>query len=152
MPCGQPKLSSIPSAPCVLGAANDVVPRFGSRFHHQRHEHGMMRVIALDFGDLAKIVLQGAVGDQLDVVQAGDLASVVVDRPVARADVDDRLAAEGFPNHPAPSGIEGPPHLIRRIGRRRRSQPERIRCLHPAEFDRQISHAEYSIDSLPTSR
>src|SRR5262249_19127904 len=83
---------------------------------------------------------EGAVGDEFDVVQAEELAAVVVDAAVARGDVDDRLVADGLPDGAAPAGVERPADLVLGVGRRGAGQPGRVRRPHAAEFDVQTGH------------
>ena len=111
----------------VFGSLHDLVPGFALRFHHQRRDHGVLRIALLHLGDLAQIHFERTVGDQLDVVQAHHALAVPIDRRIARTDVDDRLA-ERLPDRAAPAGVEGAHHLIAAIGGRSGSQPERIRA------------------------
>ena len=121
--------------PGVLRALGDLVPRLAVRFDHERDEQGVVRIGLLDAGDLAEVVVEGAVGDEFDVVQAEQLSAVVVDAAVAGGDVDDRLEAERLPDGPAPAGVERPADLVFGIGRRGRREPERVGRLDAAEFD-----------------
>src|SRR3982074_2263133 len=98
----------------------------------------MVRVVALDLGDLLEVLGDRPVADQLDVVEPHHAVLAEVDRPVAREDVDDRLA-DGFPDRAPPALIEGFRDLTVRIGRRTRSQPEWIRRLDPREVGSEIS-------------
>src|SRR5205085_11807630 len=97
--------------------------------------------------DLVEVVVEGAVGDEFDVVQAEELSAVVVDAAVAGGDVDDRLEAEGLPDGAAPAGVEGPADLVLGVGRRGAGQPERVRRLDAAELDTQIGHDSLQTDS-----
>ena len=125
MPCGQPKFSSRPSAPASSARLHDVVPGLALRFHHQRGDHGVLRIALLDLGDLAQVDFERPVGDELDVVEAHHALAVPIDGGVARGDVDDGLA-EGLPDGAAPAGVEGAHHLIAAIGGRTGGQPEGI--------------------------
>ena len=141
MPCGQPKLSSMPSAPvsCVCLVISCQASR--CRFHHQRDEERPVGISLLDPGDFSEIHFQRAIGDQLDIIEAHHLSPVVIDRAIARRDVDDRLARDRLPDRAAPAGVERAADLVFGIGRRGGGQPERIRRLDAAEFDRQVGHA-----------
>src|SRR6516165_9380280 len=101
-----------------------------------------MRIRLLDVGNLAEVVVEGAVGDEFDVVQAEELSAVVVDAAVAGRDVDDRFEAERLPDGPAPAGVERPADLVLGVGRRGAGLPERVRRLYAAELDTQIRHGE----------
>ena len=50
----------------------------------------------------------------------------VVDRGIARGDVDDRIA-DRFPDHAAPAGLERAMRLVSGVGRRTGGDPKRIR-------------------------
>ena len=115
--------------PGVLRPLRDLVPGLAVRFDHERDEQGMVRIRLLDAGDLAQVVVERAVGDEFDVVEAEQLSAVVVDAAVARGDVDDRLEAERLPDGAAPAGVERPADLVLGVGRRRRREPERVRAL-----------------------
>src|SRR3546814_5621998 len=74
--------------------------------HHERNHHGAVRPVALHLRDLAQVHLERAVGDQLDVVEAGHAGAVVAHGAVARGDVHDRrILAEGLPHDAAPAQI-----------------------------------------------
>src|SRR5581483_5658323 len=63
----------------------------------------------------------------------------------ARRHVDDRLLAERLPDGAAPAGGERALHLVARVRRRRRREPERIRTADPGEIDREIGHQRTSL-------
>src|SRR5262245_39914303 len=119
--------------PGALRPLGDVLPRLALRLDHERDEQGVLGVRLLDTGDFPEVDLQGAVGDEFNVVQADDLAAVVVDAAVARGDVDDRLVGDSLPNSAAPTGVEGTADLVLGVGRRRGGEPERVRGLDAAE-------------------
>ena len=103
MPCGQPKLSSMPSAPVSSTTRQDRLPGLLLAGHHQRDDQRAVRPVALDLLDLAQIHLQVAVGDQLDIVEAEQPPVGAPDRAVARAvDVDDRRASSPSVFHTTP--------------------------------------------------
>ena len=140
MPCGQPKLSSMPSAPasCVFLVISCHASRL--RLDHERHEQGPIGKCLLDPRDFFQVDVERPVGDQFNIIKSHHLAAVIIDGPVTRRDVDDRLAGERLPDGPAPSGLEGATDLVFGVGRRPGRQPERIGRLDPAEFDRQVGH------------
>ena len=70
-----------PVASGVLCAFDDLVPGFAIGLDHERGEEGVIGEVAFDVGDLAQVDLEGAVGDELDVVQSDDLSSVVNTAP-----------------------------------------------------------------------
>ena len=143
MPCGQPKFSSTPSH--SVSSTRPRIARQDVFFarHHQRDHEGAIGPGALDLLDLAQVDLEIAVGDQLDVVDRDQPAVGPVDRAVARAgDVDDRRArlAERLPHHAAPAGAEGALDIDLAVGRRRRSEPERVGRLDADEIGAEIDH------------
>src|SRR6185437_16699739 len=90
---------------------------------HQRYDHGAVGKKPDTFGDLAEILLERPVADELDVVEAHDAAALIADGRVTRRDVL-HLGAEGLPYHTAPTGFEGPEDVDLFIGRRRAGQPK----------------------------
>src|ERR1043165_7043936 len=125
MPCGQPKFSSMPSAP-VSSVRFDVVPCLALRLHHQRRDDRVPRIIPLDLGDLLQVVGDRAIADQLDVVEAHHPVLAEVHRAVAREDVDDGLA-DRLPDGAAPAGVERLGDLAVGVRRRAGREPKRIR-------------------------
>src|SRR5262245_24187162 len=99
-----------------------------------------MRVGFLDGRDLAQVVVECAVRDQLDVIEAEQFPAIIVDAAVAGGDVDDRLEAERFPYGAAPAGVESATDLILGIRRRSAGQPKRVGGLDAAEFDGKVWH------------
>ena len=83
MPCGQPKLSSRPSAPASSARCNNVVPGLALALDHERSDDHVARIAPLDFGHLLQVDLDGAVGDELDVIEAHHAAAIPVDGGVA---------------------------------------------------------------------
>ena len=132
MPCGQPKFSSIPSAPAIGGALHEIVPVL-ARVDHERGDDGVIRPTLFHFRDLAEVGLGRAVADQLDVVQADHAHVAVVDRGVARGDIEDRVA-DRFPDDAAPAGFEGAMGLVSGVAGRPGGDPERVRGLIPARL------------------
>ena len=127
----------------VFGALDDVVPDLAFGIHHQGRDHGVMRVAFLDFGDLAKIGIDGAVADQFDVVEAHHALAVPIHRGVARRHVDDGFA-DGLPDGAAPAGVKGAHDLLAAIGGRTGSQPEGIGAAYAGEIGGQVSHGSPS--------
>jgi hypothetical protein len=86
-----------------------------------------VRPVALHLLDFPKVGLQRPVGDELDIVETDDPVVVVVERAVARGDVDDgRIFPQRFPHHPAPTGLERSHDVIFLVRGRRGGKPERI--------------------------
>ena len=133
----------------VLHHRQDALPGLLFAGHHQRHREGAVGPVALDLTDLAQIVGQHAVGDELDVVEADQVACRPQQRAVARAaHIDDRrILAERLPHYTAPPGLVGTVHVVRLVGGRRRRQPERIRRADSNEATGQISHVAPSFVS-----
>ena len=109
------------------------MPGFALGFDHERGDYQIFRVALFYFGDFAEIYFDGAVADQLDVVEAHHADAVVVDGAVTRAGVLDRLA-DGFPDGAAPAGVERAHHLAGGVGGRAGGEPEGIGGFDAAEF------------------
>ena len=71
MPCGQPKLSSTPSQLVSSTAGQDRLPALLVAGDHEGDDDGAVGEEALDAFDLLQVDLERAVGDQLDIVEAG---------------------------------------------------------------------------------
>ncbi len=140
MPCGQPKLSSMPSAPAswvflVISCQASRVDSTISDTKSARSGYAFLtRAISFE------VDLERPIGDQFDIIETHHLSAVVIDGAVARRDVDDRLVGERLPDGASPAGVEGAANLVLGVGRRAGRQPEGVRRLHSAEFDRQIGH------------
>jgi len=109
-----------------IGAADHFVPGLAPGFDHERGNDEMLGKTLFDFGDFAEIGFNGAVGDELDVVEAHHFYAGEIDCAVARSGVDDGLA-DRFPDGAAPAGVEGAHHLAGSVGGRAARQPKRIR-------------------------
>ena len=94
----------------VLHIAHDVVP-FVAGLHHQRGDHRVVREALFHLGDLAQVVLQRPVGDQLDVVEPHHTVVAVVHGAVSAAHIHHGYA-EGLPHSTAPACVEGFHDLI----------------------------------------
>ena len=103
MPCGQPKFSSMPSAPVSSTTgriAFQASSSQGTISETTSARSGQSRLTCLIS---LQVDLQVAVGDQLDVVEAEQPAVGAPDRAVARAvDVDDRRASSPSVFHTTP--------------------------------------------------
>ena len=131
----------------VFDRPQDRFPAFLVARHHEGNHHRPVRIVALDGFDLAQVHLQGAVGDQLDVVEAQKPPVSPPDRAIARAvDVHHRrpFRAKGLPDNPAPACLKGAAHVIFFVRRRGRGQPERV-----GRFDSGKGRSEISHDVLP---
>ena len=124
MPCGQPKFSSMPSAPASAERLHELMPAL-PRVNHERSDDRAVGPALLDFGNLAEIGLHRTVADEFDVIEANHAHRADIQRRVARGGINDRIA-NGLPDHSAPAGLEGPVHLVSRIGRRAGGDPERV--------------------------
>src|SRR5262249_12342073 len=91
--------------------------------------------------DLAKVLFERAIGDELDVVEPHHLAAVVVDAAEPARDVHDGVA-ECLPDRSAPAGVERAHDLLARVRGRRRCEPAGVRALDSAKVDAQISHRD----------
>jgi hypothetical protein len=132
----------------VLDLRQDDLPVALLARHHERDQDRPIRPLALELLDLDQIDLEGAVGDQLDVVEAGHARALVRHRPIARAGVDDRrILAQRLPDSTTPARPEGALDVVFLVGRRRRSQPERVGRLDAGDGATQIGH-----DALLTQR
>ena len=116
----------------AFGALDDVMPGLALGFDHERGDDDVLGVAALYFFDLAEVDFDGAIADELDVVQAHHLLAVVVDGGVARADVGDGLA-DGLPDGAAPACVEGAHDLLAAVGGRSGGEPEGIEALDAGE-------------------
>src|SRR6185437_13419324 len=116
----------------ALGTLDDVVPDVAFGFDHERSDDDVLRIAALYFFDLAEVDFDGAVADELDVVQAHHFLSVVVDGGVARADVGDGLS-DGLPDGAAPACVEGAHDLLAAVGGRSGGEPEGVEALDAGE-------------------
>src|SRR2546422_9765038 len=99
----------------------------------------MLRVVALDLGDLLKVLEDWPVADQLNVIEAHHARLTEIDRAVARKDVDDRLA-DRLPDCAAPALIERLGDLPVGVRRWTGRQPEWIRTFDTSEIRSKISH------------
>src|SRR3989442_10234142 len=99
----------------------------------------MLRVVALDLGDLLKVLEDWPVADQLNVIEAHHARLTEVDRAVARKDVDDRLA-DRLPDRAAPALVEFLGDLAVRVRPRARRGPKGGGTLDPREVGSEISH------------
>ena len=63
----------------VFGATDDVVPRFALRFNHERCDHEVLRVALFYFRDFAEVHFDGAIADELNVIQAHHLNAIQID-------------------------------------------------------------------------
>ncbi len=142
MPCGQPKLSSMPSHRSPRLARQDRLPGVLVAGDHQADHQARSGQFALDLLDLLQVHLERAVGDQLDIVEADDAAVTGPDGAVARTvDVDDRrVLAQRLPDRTTPASLEGALDIVGLVGRRRRGQPERVGRLDADELVAQIGH------------
>ena len=112
-------------------------------WHHQRDDDGAVGPVALDLLDLPQIDLQGPVCDQFNIVEADQAPVAGMNGAVAgTVDIDDRrpLLAQCLPDDAAPAGLEGAHHVIFLIGRRRRSEPERIGRFDAEKVVSQVGH------------
>ena len=125
MPCGQPKLSSMPSAPASWVFLVISCQASRCRLDHERHKKRPIGIRLLDPRDFLEVDLERPIGDQFNIIEPHHLAAVVIDGAVARRDVDDRLVRQRLPDRPAPAGVEGAANLIFGVGRRAGRQPER---------------------------
>ena len=123
----------------VFGALDDVVPGFALGIDHQGGDDGVLGIALFDLGDFAEVDFDGAVGDQLDVVQAHHALAVPIDRGIARGDVDDGLA-DGLPDGAAPAGVEGAHDLIAAVGGRAGGEPEGVGAADAGEVSGEVSH------------
>ncbi|MNL37228.1 hypothetical protein D3C87_1593650 [compost metagenome] len=85
----------------------------------------MVRKSFFRFIDFLEVDLQRAVGDQLDIIEAGYALPVEMHSRKPGRGIDNRIA-QRFPHSASPACLKGPLHLIAGIGRRRRGQPEWI--------------------------
>src|ERR1035438_2372814 len=127
----------------VFGSLDDVAPGLALGIHHERRDDGVMGVALLDFGDLAQVGSDGAVADELDIVEAHHALAVPIQRGVARGDVDDGVA-DGLPHGAAPSGVEGAHDLLARVGGGAGGEPEGIGAADAGEIGREVSHGSPS--------
>jgi hypothetical protein len=137
MPCAEVQLECVRTR--VFHAANDFVPAFPFRLHHQRRDHQIFRIALFHFRDFPNIHFGGPVADELDIGEAHHLRAVVLQSAVSRGCVDDRLANR-FPDGAAPSGVKRKHDLPARIRRRAGRQPEWVRRFDAAELYAQVSH------------
>ncbi len=124
----------------VFGALHDVVPRLGFGLDHQRGDDGILGIAALDLGNLAEVDVDGAVGDELDVVETHHALAGEVDGGVAGADVGDGLA-DGLPDGSAPASVEGAHDLLAAVGGRSGGEPEGVGRVDAEEAAADVSHA-----------
>src|SRR5579885_1012343 len=125
----------------ILGLLHDFVPGFALGFDHEGSDDGVPGIAFLYFGDFAKVDVERAVGDELDVVEAHHALAVEIDGGIARRDVDDGLA-EGFPDGAAPAGVESAHDLFAAIGGRSGGEPEGIGGMDfSSEEDREVGIA-----------
>ena len=63
----------------VFGSLHDVVPGFARGLHHQRSDHGVLRVAFLHLGDFTQIGFDGTVRDQFDIIEAHHALAIPID-------------------------------------------------------------------------
>ena len=81
--------------------------------------------LLLDLGDLPQVDRERSIGDEFDVVDGQQTLPVNAHASVSVGDVQHRRS-EGLPDHAAPPGLEGRVHLVTRVRRRRRREPEGV--------------------------
>jgi hypothetical protein len=136
----------------VLHPLDHLVPALLIALDHQRDHQRVVGELLFDLADLGQIVLEGAVGDQLDIVEAHDLAPVIVDRAVARGDIDDGLEVERLPHRATPARLERPPHLGAAVGGWRARQPERVRRADAADVGGEVRSSLRHVLTPPLAR
>ena len=124
----------------ILRATHDVMPGLASGFDHERGYDRIPREPFFYFRDFTKVCFNWTIADQFDVVEPDHALVLVIDGPIAGRCVNDGLA-DRLPHGSSPTGVEGFHHLIGAVGRRARSQPERIRRVYATEVDAEIRHA-----------
>ena len=142
MPCGQPKFSSMPSAPVASISGRMARPGRFLAGQHQRDDQRAVRPIPFDRGDLAQVDLQAAVGDQLDVVEADDFAVLAVVRPnsaTTRRPPAGPRPASSTPPRPSRPRRRAPRCTPCRSGRRGRARRDSATLM--PEVDAQVGHA-----------
>ena len=143
MPCGQPKLSSTPSAPVSstrTRIAFHALSVHGTISETTSARSGQLRLTS---AISSRLVCKRPVGDELDVVEAEHAPIWRQQGAVARTvDVDDRwpVFAERLPDHAAPAGLEGAVDVVGLVGGRRRCEPERVRAGDAREGVAQVGH------------
>ena len=63
----------------VFGALDDLVPGFAFGLDHQRRDDDVLGVAPFYFGNFAQVGLDGAVGDELDIVEAHHALAVPIE-------------------------------------------------------------------------
>ena len=117
----------------VFGPFHEFMPAL-ARIDHQRSDDSVIGPAFLHFGNFAEIGLDGAIADQLDIVEANHAHGPDVHGRITRRNVDDRIA-DGFPDHPAPAGFERTMRLIGSVRRRAGSDPKRVGGFDAGEID-----------------
>ena len=67
----------------IFCALNNIVPGFALAFDHERRDDYVVRIPPLCFRHLLQIDLDGAVGDELDIIEAHHAVAVPVDGGIA---------------------------------------------------------------------
>ena len=151
MPCGQPKLSSTPSAPVSSTSgriAFQLSSSHGTISETTSARSGQSRLTCLIS---RRLTCSGRSVISSMLLKPSSAPVGAADRAVARAvDVDDRRAflAERLPDHAAPARLEGADDVVGLVGRRRRGQPERVGRLDADEVVAEVGHAH----ALPFER
>ena len=123
----------------ILDFFDQFVPALTVVVRHQRDDHGAVGEKTDTFANLTEIDLQGAIADELDIVESHHPGAMIIDRGIPRGDILD-LGAQCFPDNAAPAGFEGAQHIDLFVGRRRAGQPERVGAVDAEEIGMKTSH------------
>ena len=138
IPCGQPKLSSMPSAPVSLTRLTMSYQVSGLGLDHERDDHRVVRVAPLDLGDLGEVDV--SIGRSL-ISSMLEMPTIrrppIVERAQARGDVRDRLA-DRLPDDAAPTRVERPGDHLAVVRDGAGGQPERVRTADAGHVGEQV--------------
>src|ERR1700744_1623354 len=93
----------------------------------------MFRIPPCYLSNFLQIDFDGAVGDELNIVEAHHAPTLPVDRRVARTYIRNRRTNR-LPAPPTPACIERPHDLLATVRRRSRCQPKRVKAWNTAEY------------------
>jgi hypothetical protein len=65
--------------PGVFGSLDDIVPGCALGFHHERGDHGVVRIAVFDLGDFTEVDFDRPVADKFDVVETHHAVAVEID-------------------------------------------------------------------------
>ena len=137
IPCGQPKLSSMPSAPVSLTRLTMSYQVWALDSTISETTTAWLGYRRLTSATLGQVGLDRAVADELDVGQADEPTAADLERAEPGGDIRDRLA-DRLPDDAPPTRVEGPGDHLAGVGDRARGQPEGVGAADAGHVGEQV--------------